>query len=93
MFRPIVLSAVLCSASLINAQDQWPMTIEAENRVITIYQPQPESYKDGRFTGRAAISGAEKGKDPVFGAIWATGFLEVDRDTRMGTLTELQVTD
>ena len=29
----------------------------------------------------------------MFGAIWATGFLEVDRDTRMGTLTELEVTD
>lgn len=69
------------------------MTIEAEGRTINIYQPQPESYKDGRFTGRAAISGAQKGQDPVFGAIWFSGFLEVDRDTRMGTLTELQVTD
>ena len=69
------------------------MTIDAEGRTITIYQPQPESYTDGRFTSRAAVSVAQPGKDPVFGAIWANGFLEVDRDTRMGTITQLEVTD
>ena len=70
------------------AQDQWPMTIDAQDgRIITIYQPQPESYTDGRFTARAAISASSKEKDPMFGAIWTKGFLEVDRDTRMGTLT------
>jgi hypothetical protein len=75
------------------AQDQWPMVIDAEGRTITIYQPQPESYEVGRFTARAAVSASTKGQDPVFGAIWMNGFLEVDRDTRMGTLTELKVTD
>lgn len=79
---------------LLSAQDQWPLVLETDDgRTITIYQPQPESYSNGTFTARAAVSGAQKGKDPVFGAIWMRGFLEVDRDTRMGTLTELKVTD
>lgn len=87
----IALTAAWATAS---AQDQWPMVISTDDgRTITIYQPQPESYENGRFTGRAAVSGAEKGKDPIFGAIWMNGFLEVDRETRMGTLTQLEVTD
>lgn len=75
------------------AQDQWPLQIPTENSTITIYQPQPESYTDGRVTARAAAAVQERGKDPVYGAIWMTGFLEVDRDTRMGTLTQVTVTD
>jgi hypothetical protein len=91
-FLPLLVVAVF-AASWTHAQDQWPMVIEADGRTITIYQPQPESYADGKFSARAAVSGSEKGKDPVFGAIWVKGFLEVDRSTRMGTLTEMQVTD
>ena len=76
------------------AQDRWPMVLQpGDGRTITIYQPQPETYADGKFSARAAVSGALKGKDPVFGAIWMKGFLEVDRDTRMGTVTELRITD
>ena len=67
MLKALARVTLLVMASTITAtgaaQDQWPMTIEADGRTITVYQPQPESYKDGRFTGRAAISGAEKGKD------------------------------
>lgn len=76
------------------AQGQWPMVIEAEGYTTTIYTPQPESYKDGRFIARAAVSvKASTEKNPVFGAIWASGFLEVDRTTRMGQLKQFAVTD
>ncbi|MFN9325183.1 MAG: hypothetical protein ACK6A5_07325, partial [Flavobacteriales bacterium] len=64
------------------AQDQWPMRLTNGDRTITIYQPQPESYADGRVTARAAVSLAQKGKETLYGAIWMNGFLEVDRDTR-----------
>jgi hypothetical protein len=69
------------------------MRLTNGDRTITIYQPQPESYADGRVTARAAVSLAQKGKETLYGAIWMNGFLEVDRDTRMGTLTRLEVTD
>jgi hypothetical protein len=75
------------------AQDQWPMQIAADNGIITIYQPQPESYANGNVTARAAVSWQESSNDPIYGAIWMSGFLEVDRDTRMGTLTKVTITD
>jgi len=75
------------------AQDQWPMKLTAQDRSITVYQPQPESYTDGNVTARAAVAIQQQGKEPVYGAVWMSGFLEVDRDTRMGTLTRLEVTD
>lgn len=70
------------------------MVLQTSGYTATIYTPQPESYKDGRFTARAAISvkGAQD-KSPVFGAMWANGFLEVDRDSRMGVLKQFTVTD
>lgn len=92
---PLLFSLVLTPAPMrLVAQGQWPMVIEAKGYTATIYTPQPESYKDGRFTARAAVSvksGTEK--NPVFGAIWASGFLEVDRSTRMGELRQFVVTD
>jgi hypothetical protein len=88
----LLMTAALAAAS--HAQDQWPMSIDAEGTRITVYTPQPESYKDGEFTARAAVSVMRKtDKEPVFGAIWTRGFLEVDRNTRMGTLTRLSITD
>lgn len=92
--RPVFLFTLLTASFTLTAQDQWPMVLEpGDGRVITLYQPQPESYADGKFSARAALSGTQQGKDPVFGAIWVKGFLEVDRSTRMGTLTQLEVTD
>ncbi|HRH71199.1 MAG TPA: hypothetical protein PLB89_16975 [Flavobacteriales bacterium] len=94
MPRSFVLVLSFCAAASLQAQDRWPIILEpGDGRTVTIYQPQPESYADGRFSARAAVSGAQKGKDPIFGAIWMQGFLEVDRDTRMGTVTELKITD
>ena len=69
------------------------MKLPVQGHTITVYQPQPESYADGNVTARAVVAVQPDGKDPVYGAIWMNGFLEVDRNTRMGTLTRLEVTD
>jgi hypothetical protein len=75
--------------------DQWPMEIKSPDGgvTITIFQPLPESYENGHITARAAVAIGSKKKDTVYGAIWTNGLLEVDRDTRMGVLTMLTVTD
>jgi hypothetical protein len=70
----------------------WPKIIEAGDGVITIYQPQPETL-DGTFlSGRAAVSVRLKdAKQPVFGAIWITSTIVVDRDSRTATLTNIDI--
>lgn len=77
------------------AQDEWPRTLETkQGGKIVIYQPQPESLKDGKLTGRAAVSVREMaGNEPVFGAIWYETTLLTDRDTRMATLENIKITN
>lgn len=94
MYRSLFAALFLVSCSTLQAQSDWPMTIQADEAVITVYRPQPESYKEGRFTARAAVSVKRKAdKEPVFGSVWAEGFLEVDRTSRMGELKRITVTD
>ncbi|MEX1131892.1 MAG: hypothetical protein WEC15_01595 [Flavobacteriales bacterium] len=93
LIRLLSLMVLWLLCGPVSAQDNWPVVIPANNGTLTVYQPQPESYKDGTVTARAAIAWQDRGKDPIYGAIWMNGFLEVDRDTRMGTLTKLVVTD
>ncbi|MEO6316934.1 MAG: hypothetical protein ABIU63_11730 [Chitinophagaceae bacterium] len=54
------------------AQQSWPKSITGNNGdLIKIYQPQVESYSNGKLSARSAISVIQQGKtDPVFGAFW-----------------------
>ena len=94
--RRIVLGLILSLGLLSFGVDavcaDWPKIIEAKDGIITIYQPQPETL-DGTFlTGRAAISiKLTDAKQPVFGAIWITSTIVVDRDSRTATLTEIDI--
>ncbi|MCB0794364.1 MAG: hypothetical protein KDB88_06475 [Flavobacteriales bacterium] len=92
MLRTCVLVA-LASPFGLQAQDQWPLPIGTEQGVLTIYQPQPESYKGTRLSSRAAISFRATGIDtePVFGAIWTECELDVDRETRIATIRSEEV--
>lgn len=53
-------------------QNAWPKTIAATgNKIVKMYQWQPESLGDNVLKARAAISVLESGKsDPVFGMAW-----------------------
>ncbi|WEK36848.1 MAG: hypothetical protein P0Y53_04975 [Candidatus Pseudobacter hemicellulosilyticus] len=70
------LLCVLCIPLLmtqeVSAQVAWPQTMTAQgNKVIKMYQWQPESYGENILKARAAISVLEPGKtDPVFGMAW-----------------------
>ena len=72
----------------------WPREIESPQGLITIYQPQLETFHDNKLTARSAIS--FKGKndaEPVFGAVWFSARLSTDRDERVVTLLEISVAD
>lgn len=72
----------------------WPLTIEGKSITATIYQPQPESLTGSLLKGRAAISIAKKGStDLVFGALWFSCQLIIDRDSRKADLQDIKITD
>ncbi|MGA7579580.1 MAG: hypothetical protein ACLQUW_09420 [Desulfobaccales bacterium] len=76
------------------SKDKWPKRFEAPKGVVVMYQPQLEDFKGDVLTGRAAVSVQKKEwKEPVFGAVWLSGRVLTDRDTRMATITEVKVTD
>ena len=96
---PFILSVVamilLLSSGPLAAQDEaaaWPRQIEAPAAKILIYQPQLETFKGDRLTGRAAVSVTPNGKtEPTFGAMWIDARVSTDRDTRMVEILDAKV--
>jgi hypothetical protein len=93
--KPILLVVFLVVSLISAAQDEWPRTLDTkQGGKIIIYQPQLETLKDGKLTGRAAVSVREiAGNEPTFGAFWFETMLLTDRDTRMTTFEQIKVTD
>jgi len=74
-------------------EPEWPREIDVPEGHIEIYQPQLESFKGDKLTARMAVSVTKKGEtEPVFGAIWVKAWVSTDRETRMVTLLDLDVT-
>jgi len=75
-------------------QEDWPVRFEAGGSTFQLYAFQPETMSGNSFSARAAIS-MERTQDaePVFGALWGDGVLEVDRDSRLGSLIRFEVDD
>ena len=90
----ILVMALILNRPALAAQDSWPKRFEHPKGTVVMYQPQLEDFKDDVLTARAAVSvKTKKMKAPVFGAVWLSGRVLTDRDTRMATIDEVKVTD
>jgi hypothetical protein len=85
-----VALAFLAWGSLPAEEVGWPREIKTKDAVIVIYQPQPESLEGNVLKARTAVSVARGGATPVFGAVWGTASLDIDRDAR--TVTAIKMT-
>ena len=72
-------------------ETEWPKKYNKEEAQISIYQPQINSLEGDVLDARAAISVKKKGEKMVFGAMWFNSKLETDYDTRLVSLTEVDV--
>ena len=91
-FTPLVL----CAAAL-HAQDYtWPRQIPVSGGAvgtIVLYQPQAEKLTGNELTARGAIALKVAGRaDPIFGAMWMTATVDVDRDSGMVWFQNIRVT-
>jgi hypothetical protein len=93
MKKLLLLGLLLGSHVLASSQNSWPREIPLKNGgVITIYQPQPESYSGNQLSARAAVSVKTTAKaEPVFGAVWADASTATDRDNRMLVIETIQI--
>ncbi len=92
------LAVFLFGIFLLPAQDDetqlaWPREIETEKgSVITLYQPQLESFENNILIGRMAISVKPTEKELIFGAIWFSARLITDLENRIAVLDEMNIT-
>jgi hypothetical protein len=91
-FLPLVLLLLASHPSVAGDDGGWPRQFEKEKGTVVLYQPQPESLKDIELKGRMAVSVTKKGSDaPIFGAVWFTAKLDIDRDDRIVEIDEVKV--
>ena len=91
----LVAVMMLALSVTLKAQSAWPKDISlSSGAVVTIYQPQPESFSGNKITGRAAVSIKKTSKaEPIFGAIFYTAMITTDKNNRMAELDSLDVTN
>src|SRR3989454_11673084 len=72
--------------------DPWPRQLASGDDTFSLFQPQYESWDQGRLSGRAA--GAVENRvspQPRYGVIWFAARTEVDKEARMVMLEDVTV--
>ncbi|MEC3907375.1 hypothetical protein VOI54_10125 [Tamlana sp. 2201CG12-4] len=88
----LLFALISCSLKAQEGSAQnWPKDIISGDYTITIYQPESLSYIDNKLESNMAFAVKEKDKDPVFGMIWATSLLDVDRNSRQASLASVKI--
>src|SRR6266576_1703897 len=84
---------LLCTSAL-RAQDySWPRQIAVSAGTIVLYQPQAEKLVGNELTARGAIALKVAGRaDPIFGAMWMSAKVDVDRDSGLAWLHDVRIT-
>jgi len=90
----LTLAGTLWVASPARADDpDWPRQFDTSSGSFVIYQPQPEDLRGDLLESRAAFS-LKKSKDasPLFGVLWYTEHIAIDRDSSTVTARAFDVT-
>ena len=71
----------------------WPRQVKGGGATITVYQPQVDSWDGNVLKERAAVSVATQASPtPTFGVIWFTARTDVDKQSRVVTLHDIEIT-
>ncbi len=70
----------------------WPLEIESKDGfVVTLYQPQLESFAGNVLEGRMAVTIKPKEKDMIFGAVWFKATVSTDTENRIVLLEKMHI--
>ncbi len=88
-----IFIVLLFSIQIFSQQKElkWPREIDSKKGVVTIYQPQLESFKLDTLQGRMAISIKLKNDDMIFCAAWFKAKMTTDLDDRTVTMESIQI--
>ena len=90
-----LISILIIFTSISFSQDEelvWPREIETKEGLITLYQPQLESFKNDTLEGRMAISIKPAEGEMLFCAAWFKARLSTDLDNRTAALETMEIT-
>ena len=84
----IVLSSLCLTAFAQEKETEekytWPLEIDSkEGFVVTLYQPQLESFAGNIIEGRMAVTIKPKEKDMIFGAVWFKATVSTDTEIEL----------
>jgi hypothetical protein len=69
----------------------WPREARRGGVSVLMYQPQIERLTQNDVEARAAVQITAAGREPVFGAVWISADVGVDRDARLVTFRNVRV--
>ncbi len=70
---------------------EWPKDISSGEYTITLYAPENSRYVDNKLSSNLAFAVKKQNEEPVFGMLWTTSLLDVDRDSRQAMLASVTV--
>jgi hypothetical protein len=71
----------------------WPKTINAGTTTFTLYQPQVESFQNDQLTSQIAVAAQDVGAAAQnFGTISVTAQADIDKESGLVTLNNIQIT-
>jgi hypothetical protein len=80
-----------CKTS-ISQEKFWPHEILKGSKVVTIYEPENETYINHRLKSKAAFSVKNTSSGtPIFGMMWTTALLDGDRNSKTVNLVSIKV--
>jgi hypothetical protein len=89
----LFLLLILIPSIIFSQEDEltWPREIETEEGVVTIYQPQIDSFAGDTLQGRMAISLKPPEGEMIFCAVWVKAGMSTDLDERTVTLETIDI--
>jgi hypothetical protein len=69
----------------------WPRTLQSNGARIEVFQPQVESWENGKLEARAAVDVIRPGGEPVYGVVWFSGRTTLDEAQREVTVYDVEV--
>ena len=84
---------ILLPSIIFSQEDEltWPREIETKEGLVTIYQPQVDSFSEDTLQGRMAISIKPAEGEMIFCAAWIKARMSTDIDERTVTLESIDI--
>ena len=90
--RKLFIILFLTCKTSISQEKFWPHEILKGSKVVTIYEPENETYINHRLKSKAAFSVKNTSSGtPIFGMMWTTALLDGDRNSKTVNLVSIKV--